>query len=346
MMKAVQLVQTGLPLEMRDIPIPTIGPREVLVKVKAAGICRSDMHYRAGVSLVSSLPMTLGHEVAGVVEQVGAEVKTLAAGDRVSLHYQLSCGDCQYCVSGNEQFCRNGQMIGKHRPGGYAEYIAIPARNAFRLPAEIPFVQGAIMMCSSATALHALKKAELQPGDAVAIIGAGGLGMSAVQIARAFGALDIFAVDIDDVKLSMAAGFGAIPINNRKTDAVAEVRRLTGGRGVNAAVELIGLPATIRQAIEMLAVQGRAVVAGLSKELVSVDPYNELVNREAKLIGCSDHLAQEIPLLIELVRRGKLDLSNVVTQTLPLDAGAINAVMDRLERFGAGQVRAVITPDS
>ncbi len=344
-MKAVQLIQPGQPLELRDIPIPAIGPREVLVRVKAAGICRSDMHYRAGVSPVSPLPMTLGHEVAGVVERVGAEVSTLVAGDRVCLHYQLSCGDCEYCVRGTEQFCRSGQMIGKHRPGGYAEYIAIPARNAFRLPAEIPFVQGAIMMCSSATALHALKKAEIQPGDSVAIIGAGGLGMSAMQIAHAFGALDIFAVDIDDVKLSMAAGFGAIPINNRQTDAVAEIRRLTGGRGVNAAVELIGLPATIRQAIEMLAVQGRAVVVGLSKELVSVDPYNELVNREAKLIGCSDHLAQEIPFLIELTRRGKLDLSHVVTQTLPLDAGAINACMDRLERFGAGQVRAVITPE-
>ena len=236
-------------------------------------------------------------------------------------------------------------MIGKHRDGGYAEYIAVPARNAFRLPDEIPFTQGAIMMCSSATALHALKKAEIVPGDRVAIIGAGGLGMSAIQIAQAFGALDVFAVDIDPMKLEMAAGFGAIPIDNRKGDAVAEIRRLTGGRGVDAAVELIGLPATIRQAIELLGVMGRAVVVGLSKELVQVDPYNELVNREAKLIGCSDHLAQELPLLIELARRKKLDLSGVVTQTVPLDAGAVNAVLDRLEQFGAGQVRAVIVPE-
>jgi 2-desacetyl-2-hydroxyethyl bacteriochlorophyllide A dehydrogenase len=344
-MKAVRLTAPGRPLELQHIPTPAIGPKDILVKVKAAGICRSDMHYRAGVSPVFPLPMTLGHEVAGVVERVGAEVTTVTAGERVCLHYLVTCGDCEYCVAGAEQFCPTGQMIGKHRNGGFAEYIAVPARNAFRLPDEIPFTQGAIMMCSSATALHALKKAEIVPGDRVAIIGAGGLGMSAMQIAKAFGALDVFAVDIDPMKLEMAAGFGAIPIDNRKGDAVAEIRRQTGGRGVDAAVELIGLPATIRQAIELLGVMGRAVVVGLSKELVQVDPYNELVNREAKLIGCSDHLAQELPLLIELARRKKLDLSTVVTQTVPLDAGAVNAVLDRLEQFGAGQVRAVIVPE-
>jgi len=344
-MQAIRLTAPGRPLELQDVPVPSIGPRDILVKVKAAGICRSDMHYRAGVSPVFPLPMTLGHEVSGVVERVGAEVTTVTAGERVCLHYLVTCGDCNYCVGGHEQFCRTGHMIGKHRDGGYAEYIAVPARNAFHLPDEIPFTQGAIMMCSSATALHALKKAEIVPGDRVAIIGAGGLGMSAMQIAKAFGALDVFAVDIDPMKLELAAGVGAIPIDNRKGDAVAEIRRLTGGDGVDAAIELIGLPATIRQAIESLAIMGRAVVVGLSKELVQVDPYNELINREAKLIGCSDHLAQELPLLIELVRRKKLDLSGVVTQTLPLDAGGVNAVLDRLEQFGAGQVRAVIVPE-
>jgi propanol-preferring alcohol dehydrogenase len=235
-------------------------------------------------------------------------------------------------------------MIGKYRDGGYAEFIVVPARNAFKLPEEIPFEQGAIMMCSSSTAFHALKKAEIETGDCVAIFGVGGLGMSGVQLAGAFGALDVYAVDIDDTKLKVAEGFGAIPINNEKTDAVAELKRLTGGKGVDAAVEFIGLPRTIRQAIEAAGILGRVVVVGLSDQLVEVDPYSEVIGRELKLIGCSDHLAQEMPTLIKLARQNVLDLSHVVTSTIPLDAGEINAVLDRLERFEAGEIRTVIAP--
>lgn len=344
-MKAVRLVQPGLPLEMHEVPTPIIGPQDVLVRVKAAGICRSDVHYRAGVSPAHPLPLTLGHEVAGVIEKVGVDVTTVKPGDRVCLHYLVTCGNCEYCVRGSEQFCVTGSMIGKHRDGGYAEYIRVPARNAFYLPDEIPFEQGAIMMCSSATAFHALRKAEIEPGERVAIFGIGGLGMSAIQLARVFGAIDVYAVDIDDGKLKMAEGFGAIPINNRTSDAVAEIKRLTSGKGVDVAVELIGLPATIKQAIKALAIFGRIVVVGLSNQLVEIDSYNEVINREVKLIGCSDHLAQELPLLIELVRRGKLDLSHVVTRTIPLDAKMINEVMDRLECFEASHVRTVIKLD-
>ena len=343
-MRAVRLVEPGQPLEMQEIPVPTISPKDVLVRVKAAGVCRSDMHYRAGVSPVHPLPMTLGHEVAGVVEEIGGNVSTVKPGDRVCLHYLVTCGDCEYCVRGNEQFCGTGSMIGKYRDGGYAEYIVVPARNAFRLPEEIPFEQGSIMMCSSATAYHALKKAEIETGDRVAIFGVGGLGMSGVQLAKAFGALDVYAVDIDDTKLKVAESLGAIPINNKKSDAVAELKRLTGGKGVDAAVEFIGLPGTIRQAIEAVGILGRVVVVGLSDQLVEIDPYNEVINRELKLIGCSDHLAQEMPSLIELARQNVLDLSHVVTRTIPLDAGEINAALDRLERFEAGEIRTVITP--
>jgi 2-desacetyl-2-hydroxyethyl bacteriochlorophyllide A dehydrogenase len=343
-MKAVRLIEPGTPLRMQEVPMPNVGPDDVLVRVKAAGICRSDMHYRAGVSPVRPLPLTLGHEVAGLVEQVGSRVTGLQPGDRVCLHYLVACGQCHYCVSGSEQFCRTGSMIGKYQDGGYAEYIRIPARNAFPLPPEIPFEQGAIMMCSSATSLHALHKAELEPGDRVAVFGVGGLGMSAVQIAQAFGALDVFAVDIDDGRLALAEELGAIPISNRTADAVAEIRRLTGGRGVDAALELIGLPVTIRQALDALAIFGRAVVVGLGDRAIEIEPYRDLILKEAKLIGCADHLAQELPLLIELVRRGALNLSSVVTRTVPLDAAAINAVLDHLDAFGAGEVRTVIAP--
>jgi propanol-preferring alcohol dehydrogenase len=133
-MKAVRLVQIGQPLEMQDIPVPAIGEQDVLVRVRAAGICHSDVHYRAGTSPVRSLPLTLGHEVAGLVARTGAQVTHLQAGDRVCLHYLVTCGDCVYCSQGSEQFCPAREMIGKHRDGGYAEYIAVPARYAVLLP--------------------------------------------------------------------------------------------------------------------------------------------------------------------------------------------------------------------
>ncbi|MDQ2823883.1 MAG: alcohol dehydrogenase catalytic domain-containing protein, partial [Verrucomicrobiota bacterium] len=167
-MKAVRLVQPGRRLELRDIPLPHTRDDDVLVRVKAAGICHSDAHYRAGISRVHPLPLTLGHEVAGVVEALGRNVKQLRIGQRVCLHYMVTCGTCAWCAKHNEQFCETGTMIGKSRDGGYAEFIATPARSVFKLPDEIPFEHGAIMMCSSATSLHALNKARMKRGESIA----------------------------------------------------------------------------------------------------------------------------------------------------------------------------------
>ena len=163
-MKAVRLVKVGSPLQVQDVPEPRVGDRDVLVRVRAAGICHSDVHYRAGTSPVRPLPMTLGHEVAGTVEEVGRAVTGLRKGDRVCLHYNVTCGDCPACASGSEQFCPTGLMIGHHTDGAFAERIVVPARNALPLPAEIPFEQGATLMCASATAFHALRKAGLRAG--------------------------------------------------------------------------------------------------------------------------------------------------------------------------------------
>jgi propanol-preferring alcohol dehydrogenase len=340
-MKAVRLIKPGRALELQEIPVPEVGAREVLVRVKAAGICHSDAHYRAGKSRVHPLPLTLGHEVAGMVERAGAEVSRLRAGDRVCVHYLATCGDCAYCNEGSEQFCATGEMIGKYRDGGYAEFIRVPARSVFLLPEEIPFEQGAIMMCSSATSLHALKKARVAAGETVAVFGVGGLGISAVQLARAFGAREVFAVDIKASKLELAKQFGATPVDAAKTDAVAELKRLTGGRGVDVALELIGLPQTMQQAVKCLAIKGRAMLVGITEKSFEVSPYGDVLNKEAEIIGVSDHLASELPLLIEWVRQGKLDLSRVVTRTVPLEADAINEVLDGLEKFGEG-VRTVV----
>jgi propanol-preferring alcohol dehydrogenase len=235
-------------------------------------------------------------------------------------------------------------MIGHYTDGGYADFIAVNERSVLPLPAEIPFAAGATLMCASATALHALRKGRLKGGESVAVIGAGGLGMSAVQLARALGARQVFAVDLNPAKLALAEDYGAQPVHAGQVDAAAEIKRLTGGRGVDVALELIGLPHTMQQALRSLSVFGRAVIVGISAQPLVVDTYRELLGPETELIGSNDHLLQELPLLLELARSGALDTRRIVSRTVPLDAQAINAALDELEQFKGDAVRTVITP--
>lgn len=342
-MRAVRFMGINKPLQMQEIPIPEIGGRDILVKVMAAGICHSDVHYRSGVSAVGFIPLTLGHEVSGVVDKIGAEVTNVKPGDRVCLHYNIACGDCYQCTTGNDQFCEKGKMIGHQTNGGYAEYIAIPARNAIHLPDEIPFEQGATLMCASATAFHALLKSRIKPGDKVAIFGAGGLGQSAIQLAKAFGALTVFAIDINDDKLKLATQYGANAVNAKKCDVVKEIKKRTQNKGVNVAIEMIGLPETQKQAIECAGIMGRVVLVGLSNKMLEVNTYSELLGNEVELIGSNDHRLNELPLLINFAQTKMLDISQIVTRTIPLDADAINKALDQLQSFG-GDVRTVIVP--
>ena len=344
-MKAVRFMGVNQPLEMQEIPIPEIGERDILVKVKAAGICHSDAHYRAGISPVRPIPLTLGHEIAGVVEKIGSQVTNVHIENRVCLHYNISCGDCYHCSTGNDQFCVKVLMLGHYTDGGYAEYIAVPSRNAIHLPDEIPFEQGATLMCASATAYHALRKSRVKAGETVAVFGAGGLGQSAIQLAHAFGAIDVFAVDINDEKLDLAKQYGAIPINGKRSNAVDEIKKLTNNKGVDVAIEMIGLPQTMKQALQCAGVMGRVVIVGLSNKPLELDTYNELLGNEVELIGSNDHHLQELPLLVEMARKKILDTTKVVSRTIPLDAEMINSTLDKLESFG-DDIRTVIMPAS
>jgi propanol-preferring alcohol dehydrogenase len=234
-------------------------------------------------------------------------------------------------------------MIGHHLDGGYAEFIAVPARNVIRLPEEIPFEAGATLMCASATALHALRKGRVKAGETVAVFGVGGLGLSAVQLAKASGAVEVYAVDIKRDKLELASEYKAIPIDASRVDAVEEIRKLTKGKGVDVALEMIGLQKTMKQAVESLGVLGRAIIVGLGQLPLEVHPYQTLIGYEAEIIGSNDHLLQELPLLVDMARRKILDTSHVVSQVIPLDAGRINQRLDDLENY-TGDIRAVIAP--
>src|SRR5215510_14982433 len=330
-MRAVRLVQLGRPLEKADISIPQIGSSDVLIRVAAAGICHSDLHYRAGISEIDRLPLILGHEVAGRVEEAGSDVAHLSAGDRVCVHYLVHCGSCEFCVRGLEQFCRSGQMIGKHRDGGYAEFIKVPGANAFPLPDQIRFEVGAIMMCSSATALHALNKARFKAGESIAIFGFGGLGFSALQLARAFDCGDVCVVEINPAKLASTASTGAIAIDARAADPVEQIKEATAGKGVDVALELIGSAKKMRQAVLCLRPLGRAALVGLTAESMPLNPYTELINKEVQIIGVSDHLAAELRALIEFARSGKLQFSPDALRFVDLDAAQINAALNSLQ---------------
>ena len=342
-MKAVRLVEIGRPLQEMEVAVSDLASTDVRIRVQACGICHSDAHYRAGISPMKSLPVTPGHEVAGRVEAIGAKVKHVSPGDRVCVHYLVSCGSCEFCLRGHEQFCRSVEMIGKHRDGDYAEFIIVPARNAFSLPDQIPFHDGAIMMCSSATALHALRKTRLQPGESLAIFGFGGLGFSALQLARALGGDEVYVVDINPAKLAMAAGMGAVPIDATVGDPVTQIFEASNGNGANVSIDFVGAASSMNQAVRCLGVFGRAAMVALTIQPLSIIPYTELVNKEVEIIGVSDHLSTEIPELIEFAREGSLRFPEEALRLVDLDAAMINGALDALEK-STNHIRTVIVP--
>lgn len=341
-MRALHIVEAGRPLEEVTVPTPTPDADEVLVQVEAAGICRTDVHYRRGPHTVRRFPMTPGHEIAGTVVAVGAEADERHIGRRIAVHYQTSCGRCRLCRTDREQFCEQGSMIGRGRHGGYADYVVVPQRNVYVVPDSVSTEHAAVMMCSSATSLHALNLGRLRSGERVAVFGCGGLGMSAIQIAAVRGA-DVFAVDLDPAKLALAAELGAVVIDPAAGDVCEQIEAATAGQGIDVALELVGVEKTVRQAVDVLGVGGRAVIAGIGGSVIELAPVPELVMREAEIIGVADHLGAEIPPLLAMAARGELVLDHVVTSCVRLEERAVNAAMDRLEAFGEG-VRTVIIP--
>jgi 2-desacetyl-2-hydroxyethyl bacteriochlorophyllide A dehydrogenase len=339
-MHALRLIEPGQPLQSVDVPAPSPGPGEIVVDVQRAGICHTDAHYRAGNGK-TSLPVTLGHEVAGVVSAVGSGVTEVREGQRVALHYLVSCGTCERCRRYGEQFCAEGAMLGKERDGGYAEQIVVPAVNAIPVPDEVSSEVAAIMMCSTATAYHALRLAGLRSGESVAVLGFGGLGVSAVQLARALGASQVFAVDVVPEKLELAASFGATPLDVRETPAHRALLAATDGQGVNVAFEFTGNANVARSGLRSLTPGGRLMIVAINLRSFEFDPFADLLARERRIIGCSDHTRAELVELMELARSGSLDLSRAVTRTVGLEVGAVNGVLDELEQ-GSGHLRTVI----
>ena len=299
-MKAVQLVDLRKPLAERNVADPMARDGEVIVDVRAAGICHSDAHYRSGFAKLGKLPQTLGHEVAGVVA---------SSGERVAIHYLLP----------------TGEMIGKEVDGGYAERIAVPAANLVPIPPNVSFEVAAVMMCSTSTAYHALRLAAVKPGEKVAVVGLGGVGVSALLLARMMGA-SVIGVDRIAEKRKLAE------------HSAADIRDV---RDVDVVIDLVGHPEVRSAAIRSLAPGGRLMLVALNDQPFTFDPYREVLARELRIIGSSDHLLSELHELMAFASQGQIDLSPVITRRVPLQAAAINSVLDDLER-GTTELRTVI----
>jgi len=320
-MLAARFVEAGKPFAVEKIDVPVIEPDEVLVAIKASGICGTDVHYHSGVFSPYIIPLTLGHEGAGVVKEVGSDVTHIKVGDHVVIHYIISCGNCKPCLQGYDNRCRHRQSIGSHVDGTFAEYIKVPARSALKMADNVPFEWGAIAACAVSTPYHSVKISGLKVGDTALVFGVGGVGLHAVMWAKFFGAGKVMAVDVIDSKLEEAQRYGADLVVNATRDNVLEaVEKATDGWGVDVAIECSGSPKAMEQAIK--AIKGRnryatgtAVSVGLQTTPLQAEYWGL---REGRLMVSGDHTRFELQQVIQLMEARKIDLSQSITHRIPL----------------------------
>jgi 6-hydroxycyclohex-1-ene-1-carbonyl-CoA dehydrogenase len=340
-MKAAVFHGNGSRLTIEEMPLPDLREGDALLRVAACGLCHTDLHYLDhGVPTFRKPPIILGHEAAGVVDRLGPGVSGFAPGDRVLAPSVWACGRCRYCRAGRENLCAELVMPGNHVHGGFAEFLAVPAKELVRLPPELPLERACVIADAVSTPYHAVKqRGQVRAGDSVAVVGCGGVGLNVVQCASLAGAT-VIAVDVNDARLALAKRLGARhTINPTATERVdKEVRKLTDG-GVDVAFEVVGNPKTIDLAFNLLRKGGRLVVIGFSHEAVPINAA-KLMFYELELVGslgCGGGLYPEI---VALVASGRIDLEPIVSGTFPLER--INEGFDRLRR-GEG-VRWVVTP--
>jgi threonine dehydrogenase-like Zn-dependent dehydrogenase len=319
-MKAAQYHGEG-DLRVEEVPDPEIEADEALVDLRAASLCGSDVNYLKGKTDPANAPITLGHEGAGVVSEVGETVDSVAAGDRVAIHYIQSCGTCRSCSRGYDNRCRNRQSIGHHVDGTFAEYIAVPERALIALPDGISFGEGSIAGCAVATGYHAIQRADVRPGDAVVVFGAGGVGLHAVLWADHVGASTVVAVDLEDEQLEAASEYGAdLTLNPERDDVQDEILDATDGWAADAAVECSGSPVAMESAIEAINGQngyesGTVVSVGIQTEDISVG-FGDVREGQLRVVG--DHRRSELDEILTLLDREAVDISPSITHEFGL----------------------------
>lgn len=323
-MNSIYFTQFKGPLSVVDIPIPDPTDHGVVIKVEATGLCRSDWHAWMGHDSDIVLPHVPGHEFAGIISAIGNAVTNFKVGDRVTVPFVCGCGKCTYCLRGDAQVCPTQTQPGFTGFGSFAEYVAIDNAdfNLITIPQEVSFATAAALGCRFATAYRGLiKRAKLKAGESVVIYGCGGVGLSAIMIAKAQGAT-VYAVDISDAALEVAASLGAQAINSKTTDPVTHLQKLGG---VDVAVDALGSQATANSSVLSLARRGRHLQLGLllTPDGLTAMPMARVIAWELDLLGSHGMAARDYPEMLALVASGVLNPSLLVKREVDLAEGAL-----------------------
>jgi propanol-preferring alcohol dehydrogenase len=338
-MKAAVLREIGAPLETAEVPTPEPGPGEVLIRVLACGVCHSDLHLANGdwdmLRPITKVPLILGHEVIGTVAQLGADVTTHKIGDRVGVPWlHSSCGECEFCQEGREVLCMKQQVTGCTVNGGFAEFLKAPARHAIQIPAGLKTEETAPLLCAGLTVYRALKQSGLKAGQRLAVIGVGGLGHLAIQMAKAMGAW-VCGIDVAESKLKLATECGADAVLNATTPVHKEVRKLGG---MHVVLVASGSKAAYETGLRCLRKGGTLAVVGMSPEPISVSTV-ALISLEARIVASAVGTREDLRELLDLVVRNPSIRCRVETRPLSA-AGEVLEQMRRGELVG----RVVLTP--
>ena len=343
-MKALLLTEYKK-LELTDMPTPEIGPDELLVRVKACGICGSDVHGFDGSTGRRIPPLVMGHEASGIVAGAGANVKAFKEGDHVTFDSMVSCGRCAFCRRGQINLCDNRQVLGVscgdyRRHGAFAEYVSVPQHIVYKMPESLSF-EHAAMIEPVSVAVHAVEITPVRLGDTAVVVGTGMIGALTIQAARLAGCARIIAVDLEDHKLALARQAGADEVINPKTtDPVQFVLEATGGRGADLAFEAVGATEPISTAIRSVRKGGTVTLIGNIRPNVDI-PLQSVVTREIRLQGsCAS--SGEYPQCIALMSRGSINVAPFLSAKAPLEDGA--RWFERLYGHEANLMKVVLEP--
>jgi L-iditol 2-dehydrogenase len=324
--------------------VPAIGDDDVLIRVRACGVCGSDIHGYDGSTGRRIPPLVMGHEAAGTIESVGARVTDLRPGDRVTFDSTVSCGTCDFCRSGRINLCDRRTVLGVscgdyRRHGAFAEYVSVPGRIVYRLPDSLPFEHAAFVEPVS-VAVHAVGLKVPDPSDAVVVIGCGMIGLLVIQALRAKGCTTIVGVDIDENRRAMAMKTGAASVVDGNRDVSRAVADLTGGGLADHAFEVVGYRETVLTAIRSVRKGGTVTLVGNLTPMVDL-PLQEVVSRQLTLLGsCASN--GEYPACIDLMSRGVIDVTPLITATAPLEDGP--AWFERLYAGNGELLKVILRP--
>jgi propanol-preferring alcohol dehydrogenase len=325
-MRAVVIANYGGSLQASRRPLPRPGPGEVLVRVRASGLCSTDLHLLSGRQPLGDLPRIVGHELAGDVVELGGGVTQWRTGERVTAAIDVTCGHCRHCLRGATQLCRAMQRIGFERDGGHADYAAVPAANLVALPDEMAYEAAAILPDAVACMYHSLiHQGGVGLGQRILILGVGGLGIHGVQIARSAGAA-VLATSRQPQRVELAERYGAVGVNTADEPLEAAVARFTNGEGVDVVVDNIGNRASVRQGLSVLRPGGKFLVVAYLDESFEV-PSIPLFKTEQQIIGCRGSTRQDLIDVVRLVRTGQV--TPVLGASYPLER--IGDAVARLE---------------